>query len=193
MGTCARLPLDQVSEDTAAEGCEVKCTRVCVGDDCHCEPFELAEEDALCLPIKKCKAACDAEKLCSGFEMPEDGLCYLHTCGPDDVWQGAVPYPHNETLFVNASRVNDKVHDWYARAYGKVCTTPGEYTQMAGYVAVTERLRLGGTFVIEANKAASLEVAAKAGQTVAGEFGASKDRISVVDMNGVCVLSPPSE
>jgi hypothetical protein len=191
VASCERMPLRNMSADNAANGCDSKCRSYCVGSECYCELFDEAEENALCLPVSKCRAACDAEPSCAGFEAPQDGLCYLYGCGGPGVLLADPPIPHNGSAFVLADVV-EPGHAWYPRVYGATCTHPRDYSQMAGFVAVTARARVGATFVLEANQPGSIEIVAKSDATLARDFGWSADRIAVMDKSGVCGLSAPT-
>lgn len=191
--TCSRLTaaFDSV---VAPDACDEKCKRVCVGASCHCDGFESAAAGALCADRPTCIAACSRTPTCVGFEMDETAgrsFCYLlGSCGASVALSAsAVSGLPLNYLFANLSALQPGLQ--FARAWGKVCARPSEFTERVGAVVVARRARTGAHFVVEAGKVASLEVVASEGG-LASEYGASADRVLVVDKSGVCGLSPPT-
>jgi len=193
-GQCTRMDLDSLDDNLNKHGCMSKCAQVCVGSDCYCEGLEHAEDDALCLTPNECADACSSTKNCAGYELGT-GTCYLRTCPDIDVvlsYDTILYANHTEAgfLMVDVDAI-ESGHDWNVRVQGRTCTSPSDYTQMAGYVTVTERARLGATYVAEVNKITTIEVVASTGD-LAGLYGETEDRIIVIDGEGTCGLNKPT-
>jgi len=119
----------------------------------------------------QCREACDAlGDACAGIQVA-DGK------------------PQCELLPANP--VCDEMEDWQAfhKFFGTACTHVEDFGERAGTLAVTKRVMVGVDYVLEPGKPLALEVTAPKAK---GDLDLFRDRIMVIDCEGVCGISGPT-
>lgn len=181
------LPTTDLLPEQADLACDQLCSRGCIGSACYCDGFERAGLDALCVATPNCATICDTNPDCAGYAV-EDGFCYLYSCPASVTQTHAVGGADFQFALVEAAA---GAGTWFRRTYGRICTTPAEYSVTAGHVTVTTRATTGATFVVDPDHVATIEVVATQGN-LSSLLGESEDRIMIVDADGTCGLSPPT-
>jgi hypothetical protein len=159
--------------------CETKCKAGCVGDDCFCSGYDPTDttvlfEQIYCTSPQKCRAACDAEPLCTAFSTKEN-LCVLSVAGADV----ATDY---------------KVGAWtsFEKQAGTACTHPHDFSTLVGKITVTGRVDVDVEYVVPPSESTTIEVSGTGLLSAEGAMLFSSDRIMVVDCDGQCGYSAPS-
>jgi hypothetical protein len=163
-GTGAFAGFDSV----AAHVCTTKCAAGCVGPNCYCEGMS-AGLTALCLPKGLCMEACDlVGASCAAVSVhSSQPLCLIGKSSGATVlreeWDTLVSKP------------------------GTACTHASDFQTYAGLYSVTDRVDVDVDYVVEPEKATSIEVTSVPGGLTSGLL--STDRIMVIDNYGACGLS----
>jgi len=150
-----------------------------VGDDCFCSGYDPTDttvlfEQIYCTSPQKCRAACDAEPLCTAFSTKEN-LCVLSVAG--------------------AAVASDyKVGAWtsFEKQAGTACTHPHDFSTLVGKITVTGRVDVDVEYVVPPSESTTIEVSGTGLLSAEGAMLFSSDRIMVVDCDGQCGYSAPS-
>merc|ERR1719191_2311445 len=154
-----------------------KCAAGCVGDDCFCSGFDETAGDmskVYCLSPSLCRSVCDdLGTACAGFGTKGTDSCVLYASGFSLSAAGA----------------------WtsYTKEMGTACTDPNEFSTLAGKATVTARADVYVEYVVEPNKVTTLEIAGTNMISTKGGMALSRDRIMVVDCDGMCGYSAASK
>jgi hypothetical protein len=155
--------------------CSTKCAAGCVGDDCFCSGYDMVGDmsEVYCLSPSLCRSVCDdLGTACAGFGTKGTDSCVLYASGFSLSAAGA----------------------WtsYTKEMGTACTDPNEFSTLAGKATVTARADVYVEYVVEPNVVTSLEIAGTDLVPMKGGLTLSKDRIMVVDCDGMCGYSAAS-
>mmetsp|Transcript_22297 Transcript_22297/g.56829 ORF Transcript_22297/g.56829 Transcript_22297/m.56829 type:complete len:2447 (+) Transcript_22297:85-7425(+) len=160
--------------------CYARCSRGCSGRGCYCDAFDPDTMDAtskhLCLPPTQCRDACDATTGCRHFSAHGDSnLCLLGGAG------AATSRDDDATLFSQ-----------YLSGAGtrqvvcRAATGAASFSRNVGTLVVTRRPHVGVDWVLRPETRQSIEV-------LGADLDFLKDRIMVVDCQGVCGVSGPTQ
>jgi hypothetical protein len=124
----------------------------------------------------QCREACDAlGDACAGIQVA-DGKPQCELLAP--------------------SPVCSEQENWQAfhKHFGTACTHVEDFAERAGALAITERVMVGIDYVLEPGKAMSLEVTVPSEKDDDDvELDKFRDRIMVIDCEGVCGISGPTK
>jgi len=157
--------------------CSTKCAAGCVGDDCFCSGYDTAEGNMMevyCLSPPLCRSVCDElGAACAGFGTKGTDSCVL--------------YEPSFSL--------DPAGKWtsYTKEMGTACTDPDEFTTLVGKATVTARADVYVEYVVEPGVTTTLEIAGTGMLEEKAGMMLSSDRIMVVDCDGMCGYSAPSQ
>merc|ERR1719247_1918229 len=163
--------------------CTAKCASGCTGPFCYCDAVSDAGANTLCLPAALCREACEAAPDCVGIQVHDEN-------------------PHCELLFrdelcltTDFGSGSTTEEDWqvYTVRAGAACTHAADFAERAGTLHVTARIETRVDYVIEPGVFGALEVTVPHGTPLGGgDLDNFKDRVTVIDCEGICGVSSPS-
>jgi hypothetical protein len=169
----------ELAAENVANLCAIKCSRGCVGPDCFCDSFDPAtapgselsqlgaEPPQLCLDASGCKAACELESGCEGFNFfPDTNFCQLLTVNSTECTTG----------------FNGDAVYWDRLVNHTSCNAPSQFSTHLGTVSLTSRVEVGVDWVLTPQEISSIEV-------LGTDLNWKNDRIMVIDYTGICGVS----
>ncbi|MAD25369.1 MAG: hypothetical protein CMO44_14475, partial [Verrucomicrobiales bacterium] len=194
--TAGHFSPQMLSTENVANVCAIKCSRGCVGPDCLCDGFNLSTapgsvlaalgDDAapLCLDAPGCKAACEAEPDCTGYDfVPAKNLCYLLDEDEDDSYYYYEDEDDSYYYWESCDPAydGDQVH-WDKLVGYTSCTDAADFETHLGTVSLTTRVEVGMDWVLTPGETSSIEV-------LGHDLDWKEDRIMVIDYTGICGVS----
>jgi hypothetical protein len=189
--------VDVVELAAAEHQCATKCSEGCTGPYCFCDGYTLsATLKTLCLPPGLCRDVCDADPECNGISIHDE----LNQC---HLFKGSV---------TNGTVTLETAEAWqtYEKQFGRSCTHYHDFQEVAGTIEVTKRVELEVEFVLPPGQEGSIEVVSAGlegmltyahsdvpahgedNRLFTGSKLLSRDRITIVDGDGLCGVSSPS-
>lgn len=154
--------------------CVPKCEAGCVGSDCFCHESDsdLLFNDVYCLNSTLCRDACEALDECVAVATYKTQCVLFDSMSDCNLGQG-----------------------WkkYEKRFGTACTHASDFNHDVGKLTVTKRADVGVRYVVTPNTPQSIEVTGKSLTYDLTGGLTSKDRIMVIDGEGMCGYSDATE